>query len=655
MTEGQILAGMKVQETRIPMPDDVRLAATLYMPPGPPSERLPVVLEYLPYRKDDGMLERDLGLYPYLVSRGYVGARVDIRGTGRSEGRLPDGEYSEQEQLDGLEVISWLAAQPWSNGSVGMWGISWGGFNSIQLGMRGPAPLKAIIAVDASDDLFHDDIHYIDGILHVDEYELGIDVWNAMSPAPEFPTDEETLRNRFDTEPWLLTWLRHQRQAPYWQRGSLRPDYERLRVPALLVAGWLDGYRDSVARMLAQVPAPTRAIVGPWNHSWPHSATPGPEIEWRAEAVRWWDHWLKGQDTGMLEGPRLSVYVRDAHRPDPKLDTIPGRWRLEDWPVERTDLQRYRLRPDRSLGRESGGEDVHRLPYVPSAGAEAGPWWGELAVDQRPLDDTCLTYETEPLQADLEILGIAVATIDASFDAPLAHLFVRLSDVDPGGAVTLVTGGGRNGAHRISPERPQPLVPGRVERFEVPLRFTSWVFPAGHRIRVSVSNHLWPMMWPTPHRMTMSLHAGESHISLPVIPAAERPTPTWERPERAEAVEGIGSRGEILPVVWDTGRDGSRATARFEGRSEAWFPWGRETFLERLTFEVDDERPDLASCRGEAQNRALLPGRELSWRADLEIRSDPEAFHYRYRRTVEEDGRTIRERDWSEGIPRDHQ
>jgi putative CocE/NonD family hydrolase len=654
VTAGQTVAGMRVVEVMIPMPDGVRLAATLYMPPDR-SEDLPAVLEYLPYRKDDGMLERDLGLYPYLVSRGYVGARVDIRGTGRSEGRLPDREYSEREQLDGVEVIAWLAAQPWSNGRIGMWGISWGGFNSIQLAMRRPPALKAIIAVDASDDLFHDDIHYIDGIMHVDEYELGIDVWNAMSPAPDFPLDEETIRDRFDTEPWLLSWLRHQRQGPFWQRGSLRPDYERLEIPALLVGGWLDGYRDSVARMLAHVPAPTRAVVGPWNHAWPHSASPGPEIEWRAEAVRWWDHWLRKGDTGLLREPRLKVFVRDAHPPDPKLGTTPGRWRLEDWPVERTDLRHYHLRPDGSLGENRGGSGVHRLPYVPGAGAEAGPWWGELTVDQRPLDRTCLVYDTEPLDSDTEILGIPVASIDASFDAPLAHIFVRLSDVHPDGAVSLVTGGGLNGAHRRSSEHPEALVPGESERFEVPLRFTSWVFPAGHRIRVAISNHLWPMMWPTPHLMTMSLLLAESHIAIPVIPHTDRPVPSWDPPERAPAVDGVGSRGQILPVVWDVGRKDGRTTAGFEGRSEAWFPWGRETYLERLVFEVDDRRPDLASCRGVAENRAVIPGRELAWRGDLEISSDADTFHYRYRRSLVENGRTIRQRDWTEPIHRDHQ
>jgi uncharacterized protein len=645
------------QDHWIDMPDGVRLAATLYLPDegdGP----WPAILEYLPYRKDDWTLQRDLGLYPYVVDRGYVGARVDIRGTGRSEGLLPDGEYSEQEQLDGVKVIEWLATRPWSNGAVGMWGISWGGFNAIQLGMRRPRALKAIIAVDASDDLFRLDIHYIDGIWHLDEYEIGIDLWNAVSPAPEFPVDEETLGSRFDTEPWLLSWLRHQRDGPFWRRVSLAPDYDRLDVPALLVGGWLDGYRDSIPRMLAHVPAPTRAIVGPWSHAWPHDATPGPEIEWRAEAVRWWDHWLTGRNTGLLEEPRLAVYLRSWHPPDPSLDAVPGRWRWEDWPIEGGRDVVLRFHADRSLRPSPSTEAVHRLPYRPNAGAEAGAWWGELAVDQSPLDDTCLVYETPPLGEDLAIIGSPQATIHAAVDAPLAHWFTRLCDVSPDGSVGLVTGGGLNGAHRRSAERPEPHETGIVEPLRVPMRFTSWVFPAGHRIRLAVSNHLWPMMWPTPHPMTMSLHVGGPHDSsliLPVVPVASAASPAFREPAQIAATEGIGSSGSVTPSAWTVERRRDGATASWEARAESWFPWGRFTSGERLRFEVADDRPDLASARGHGDVHVSLPGRDVTWRTELDLRSDAHAFQYRFRRLLEEDGRPIRERAWEESISRDFQ
>jgi uncharacterized protein len=636
------------------MPDGIRLAATLYLPDagrGP----WPAILEYLPYRKDDWTLPRDLALYPFVVDHGYVGVRVDIRGTGASAGTLPDDEYSEQEHADGMELIAWLADQPWSNGAVGMWGISWGGFNAIQLAMRRPPALKAIIAVDASDDLFHDDIHYIDGIWHLDEYEVGIDLWNAVTPAPDFPVDDESLSARFDTEPWLLSWLRHQRGGPFWRRGSLRPDYGRLEVPAMLVGGFLDGYRDSIPRMLGAVPAPTRALVGPWNHAWPHDATPGPEIEWRTEAVRWWDHWLKGKDSGLLDEPRLVVFLRSWHPPDPSLQVVPGSWRWEDWPIEGAEERMFHLGGDGSLRSSPGPDAVHRLPYRPGAGAEAGAWWGELTADQGPLDAACLVYETGPLPEDLAIIGLPRAILHASIDAPLAHFFARLSDVSPDGQVTLVTGGGLNGAHRRSAEQPEPLAPGEVDRFEVPMRFTSWVFPAGHRIRLAVSNHLWPMMWPTPHRMTMSLHVSGSKLVLPVVSLEGREVPRFEAPRKASKPAELTTEGHIHPTAWQVDRFEGSAMASWRGEEESRFPWGSLESSEYLRFKVSDDRPERAAALGEGDILVKLPRRTLAWRTRLSLRSDTEAFHYRFRRTLAENGRVIRERDWSESVPRDFQ
>ena len=172
------------REVWIAMPDGVRLAADLYLPNEiEPAERLPVLLEYIPYRKTESRSSTYL-LASYFVRRGYVVARVDIRGTGNSEGSLVEYEYSDQEQTDAEAVIDWLSKQSFSNGNVGMFGISWGGFNSIHLAMRNPPALKAIIAIMATDDLFEDDVHYIDGQMHVDAYELGVDIANALPGAP---------------------------------------------------------------------------------------------------------------------------------------------------------------------------------------------------------------------------------------------------------------------------------------------------------------------------------------------------------------------------------------------------------------------------------------------------------------------------------------
>ena len=299
-----------LEEVWIPMSDGVRLAADLWRPRGPGDKgRFPVLLEYLPYRKTEARGSR-YPLYGWFVRRGYVVARVDIRGTGNSEGTLIPCEYSEIEQQDGLRVIAWLARQPFSNGNVGMFGISWGGFNAIHLAMRNPPALKAIIAVDATDDLYQDDVHFMDGMMHVDSWEMSQDLANAMPGAPDYPVNERYFAERFDTPPWMLTYKCQQRDGPFWDRASLKTQYDAIRIPTFLIGGWYDGYRDSLPRMLQRLEAPVKAIIGPWNHTFPNQPYPKPGIEWRHEAVRWFDLWLKGRNTGIMEEPRFAVYVR---------------------------------------------------------------------------------------------------------------------------------------------------------------------------------------------------------------------------------------------------------------------------------------------------------------------------------------------------------
>ena len=263
-----------------------------------------MLLEYLPYRKTEGRGRR-YPLFSYFVERGYVVARVDIRGTGNSEGRLVEYEYTDQEQEDGEVVIDWLSKQPFSNGNVGMFGISWGAFNSIHMAMRNPPALKAIIALMGTDDLYQDDVHFIDGILHFDSYEVGQDVDNVVPGAPDYVIDEQLFHDRFDTAPWLSIFKQQQRDGPFWDRASLNERYDVIGVPTFVIGGWYDGYRDSVPRMLQHLRAPVKAMVGPWGHSWPNDGYPKPLMEWRHEAVRWFDHWLKERDTGILDEPPI--------------------------------------------------------------------------------------------------------------------------------------------------------------------------------------------------------------------------------------------------------------------------------------------------------------------------------------------------------------
>ncbi len=654
-----------IREVAIPMPDGVSLAATLYLPPDTDTSPVPVVLEYLPYRKDDSV-GRNLELNGYLTTRGIAGARVDIRGTGNSDGELPAGEYTEQEQLDAEAVIAWLADQPWCTGSVGMWGISWGGFNSIQIAMRQPPPpaLKAIIACEASDDMFHDDVHYIDGLLHLDEYSVMIDQLNMLPPAPEYPLDEEVLARRFDSEPWLMTWLGQQQDGPYWQRASLRPDYSRLKVPAFLITGWWDGYRDSVFRMAQNAHAPVRALIGAWNHTWPHHAVPGPAVEWRSHAVRWWEHWLKGIDTGLLDEPMADVYVQTWRPPDPDLTELPGHWRSETaLPPERTSSHVLYCGAGRTLSAEPGPDESVQLRYVPSAGIEAGHWWGELTVDQRGADAYSLTFDSAPLAEDLEILGFCQVDIHGGADASPLNWFARVCDVAPDGTSTLVAGGGRS-------DRPDPMrdpaapVPGasgaaaepQPDWLPLPLHACSWVFPRGHRIRLAISNAMWPMIWPTPHPATSRVRLGPTgtRLALPVVPAESRPAPVFGDFEAGQELDGVCGWGDVLPVRWTLVRDDKGiASIAWRGTAGNVFTWGKVIDEEYLRYEVDDDRPAEASARGEARTEVHLPDRLLIFSSFLDLDGDADSLRYRFRRELRRDGVLIRERSWERRFRRD--
>jgi len=650
---------IRMENAWIPMKDGVRLTVTLYMPDGgKASEKFPAVLEYHPYRKDDGTAERDYSLYAYFVRRGYVCARVDIGGFGNSEGVPTDREYSEQEQLDALQIIAWLAHQSWSNGNVGMMGISWSGFNSLQMAMRHAPELKAIIAVDATAELFHDDVHYIDGMAHVDEFELNMDMAPGITGAPDYTLDEKVLGPRFDAPPWSLLYFKHQHDGPFW-RSPVR-SYSEIKIPCFLIGGLLDGYRDSVTDMLQQTNAPLRAIVGPWNHTFPHDAVPGPQIEWREEAVRWWDYWLKGRDTGVMNDPRLIIYMQHWHPPDPNLENVPGEWRREDsWPPRDARETVFYPQPNHTLDQTAPVANVHQLKYIPSIGVESGFWWGELLSDPRPVDAFSLVYDSAPLEEDLAILGRPQALLQASATAPLADWFTRLSDVAPDGTVTQITGAGLNGAQRDSMTEPHDLEPGKVYPLNITMHLTSWVFPKGHRIRLAISNALWPMMLPTPYSMTTSLELGSggSRLTLPVVPVKGATVPAFPTPQPAEERTDIKSVGYPWPGDWTLERDEAnhKATVRWKGKAETNFPWGQEVDYESLTYHVDDAHPELSPVEGEAESIFTLKGRELRWRGHLSLITDQKNFYYKCTRELLKDGQLLKQKTWEETISRDHQ
>jgi putative CocE/NonD family hydrolase len=652
----------QIEDGGLVMKDGVRLSVTYYRPvPRAPGERFPVLFELLPYRKDDGGYIGVYALYAYFARRGYILARVDIRGTGSSEGTFPLREYSEQELDDAVEAIAQLARLRGSNGNVGMWGISWGGFNAIQVAMRRPPALKAILAACATDDLYHDDIHYIDGAFHVDEWAFWFDHSKAIPRSPDYPLDEAYFRKRFESYPGLLTYLKQQRDGEFWSRNSLRGQYDRIRVPCYLIGGLLDGYRDSIPRMLEAMKVPLKAEIGPWNHAWPDDGTPGPNYEWRHEAVRWWDQWLKGKETGVRNDPRLVIFLRAGHPPDAGLTMTPGRWLATDWPLPGTAWKTLFPAADRRLRETPGPAGADALAYVPSYGISTGLWWGEPTGDMRPDDAGSLVYDGDVLKEPLVIAGLPRVRLRVKADAPLAHWAVRLEDVLPDGRVALVAGGLINGAQRRSRLRPEPLAPGETADLEFDLHLTTWTFEPGHRIRLAVSNSLFPMIWPTPQSMTTTLvtDVDATRVELPVVDAGLLGGPAF-RP--AESREVRTDARDLGSDVWPQGtsewkRDtvSGLVTYTWGGKSRYEIRDRRFEATEKNIYEIRESNPADARFLGEDTDRIELPGRTIDVLTSVEIRSDAKAFHVTFTRRVLENGGLVRERTWQEAVPRMYQ
>lgn len=648
-----------IETAWLTMKDGVKLSATFFKPvPRQQDEKFPVLFEFLPYRKDDSFYLRDYPLYSHFVRRGFIMAKVDIRGTGSSEGPVPPREYSEQELDDAVEIIDQLSKMPESNGRVGMWGISWGGFNAIQVAMRQPRALKAILAAHATDDLFHDDIHFIDGAFHVDEYELIIDHENGLPQTPGYKLDEAYFRDRFNAYPWFLTYLKQQKDGDFWRKNSLRWNYDKIRIPTYLIGGLLDGYRDSMPRMLENMKVPVRAVIGPWNHAWPDNGVPGPNYEWRHEAVRWWDYWLKDKDTGITDDPRLTVFIREGHSPDIGLKMTPGHWVCEEWPITGTTWKKFYPVEYRKLQAKPGQPTVESLGYVPSYGYASGLWWGEATGDIRPDDAGSLVFDSQVLKEGFEIVGFPRVRLRVSADAPLAHWIARLADVQPDGTVSLVTGGLINGSQRHSRLEPTPLEPGKCYDIEFDMHFTTWTFKPGHRIRLSISNALFPMIWPTPYLMTTKLFLGaeSTRLELPAIPEAKRkapafrpPEPNEERPDASYLGGGYWPQGvyEHKRDIWN-----SKASVEWRGSYEYEIQGRRYSIYEKNYYETNDKSPAESRFIGEASHRIELEDRTISLRTMLNVRSDESNFHVIFVRQIYENDKLVQKREWKETIPR---
>ncbi|MFJ2964125.1 CocE/NonD family hydrolase [Streptomyces collinus] len=663
------------EHVTIPMSDGVRLSAHIWRPTSSDQEPVPAVLEYIPYRKRDLTAVRDSIHHPYLAGHGYACVRVDLRGTGDSEGVLRD-EYLEQEQADAEEVLAWLAEQPWCDGGTGMMGISWGAFAALQVAARRPPSLKAIAIASFTDDRHADDMHYMGGALLSDNLaEAGtMFAYGTCPPDPAVVGDRwrgmwhERLEN---TEPWVLEWLRHQRRDDYWRHASVCEDYASVRCPVLASSGWADGYSNAVTRLLGNLDVPRKGLIGPWSHKFPHLGEPGPAIGYLQELVRWWDHWLKGVDNGVMDGPMLLAWMQDSVPPSTSYEERPGRWVGEpDWPSphirpETHPLTRHTIGPAQeatAAPSEGGAAMTVRSPL--SVGQFAGKWASynappDLPYDQREEDGGSLVFDSEPLAEPVEILGSPSVELDLTVSEPVALVAARLSDVSPDGAATRVSYGILNLTRRDSTESPEPLEPGRRYRATIPLNGVAQSFPPGHRIRLSLSTSYWPLAWPAPKPALLGVHEHSSTLTLPVRPVNEPDEVASSPFGEPEGTPPLAMTQVTPPEErWDVKRDlidyrseldivKDRGTVRFE---DIGLEAGRRAH-ERYTAVADD----FTSVGGETTwtMRFHRDDWDVQVVTSTRLTCDETDFFVDATLDAYEGDRRVFSRTWNETVPRD--
>lgn len=635
-----------IEHTRIPLADGTELAARIWLPASAQDVPVPAVLEYLPYRKNDMTAARDLTIHPEFAQAGYASIRVDIRGTGDSTGVMTD-EYSETELSDGIEVLAWIGRQDWSNGKVGVIGKSWGGFNGLQLAALQPPELAAIITICSTDDRYADDVHYNGGAIVGDQMLSWASTMWAYSARPQDPAImgegwREDWKKRIDGMPVNIEdWLTHQRRDDYWKHASVCEDPAAIQVPVLAVGGLLDEYRTTLFRLMETMTAPVHALLGPWAHNYPHQAMPGPAIDFIAESIRWWDHWMQGADNGVDSQPQVRAYLPESTPVGSDHSTRPGRWVAEQsWPSPA-------VTPTSHTAAEAVVAGPTTLSSTAPIGYTGGSWlqFGEpagQALDQAPDDALSWTATWDALEAPLDILGTPQATLTLNSTTDRGVIAVRLCDVSPDGESRLVTMGLFNLTHHASHEHPEPLTPGEDVTVSFPLLSTAHRFAPGHRVRMSVSASFWPLLWPSPRQTDLTV-VGDPALEIPV---RDPEAPDWQQDEfrapparptmsidadyaplqrrlEADLLSGA-ARMATFTESWQTDR--SDGLVYYSSEEDAY----RRTAGDPLSAEaqctrvIRYRRPAPVALVGESGHRALeaadaAPSQDSGW--DVELRT----------------------------------
>ncbi len=646
----------------IELSDGCNLAARLWLPDG--RDPVPAVLEYLPYRRRDRHRSDDALLHPGLAMAGFAAIRVDMRGAGDSDGTMTD-EYTSQEWSDATAVIDWIARQSWCDGGVAIIGLSWSAFNGLQIAAQRPPALKAVVTVCGSDDRFADDMHYMGGALLNDNLQYGSTLltWLATPPDPAIVGDRwrAMWRDRLEAlcEPPAGRWMRHLVRDAYWRSGSICEDYARIETPVLAVGGWADGYTNSVHRLLSNLKCPRKGVIGPGGHAYSHVATPGPAFDFLKLITRWFDHWLRGVDTGIMDEPMLTAWMQEYEPPMPQYAVRRGRWIAEQaWPSPVVTAALFDF-SDKGLQPNQPVDFVVLVKSPATVGLASGEWcpYGlgpDMPGDQREDDAGSACFDTLPLAEPIEILGRPAVTLTLSVDQTEAIIAVRLNAIAPDGTAVRITYGLLNLAHREGFDRALPLKPAERYTITVPLKVAGFRIPAGHRMRVAVSTQYWPLTMPLPQAPTITLFCGQ--LSLPRRQGPEIAVPdlgtAWSPPPLEVDILTPPMRGRISVTHSVASGCATVEVVRNLGGIRI-----AETGLELRALGSERysvQRDDPATARSEAtREAAFLRG---NWNARIVTRSTVEATptDWRLNATLDafDDDQSVFSRSWTIQVPR---
>ncbi len=659
------------RHVRMPMSDGVELAAVVARPDAP--GEFPAIIEYHPYRRltrieagvsESGYDHRRHGP-AWFARRGYAVVSFDVRGTGNSGGSSTD-IYSERERRDGYEAVEWVAAQPWCSGAVGMWGMSYGGVVQWQVAAQRPPHLRTLVMGSSNTDVYLDWTHPGGSIrpYMFDSYSPLMTACNFAPPDVEIagPLWEQLWQERLESNvPWGIGYISHPLQGSYWRERSLEPDYGRIEVPVLFWCGWADPYPTPILRAFSKLEVPRKILLGPWGHYWPEEALPGPRIDFRHEMLKWYDRWLKEEETGVMDEPAVSIFVRKYKEPAAHMYLEDaGFWRSEEeWPPARNRDTPFYFHPGGELGREAPDREnsAREYTYNPAVGITAGIYWGggimpwAMPVDQRLDEALSLTWTTPPLERDLEVTGNPVAVLHVSSSAETAYFHVKLTDVAPDGTSKWLTDGGLLGTHRNSHSSPEPMEPGQIYELRIDMKYVSYLFEKGHRIRLSVAGADFQNAWPTPLPAVNSLHCGRDHPSRVVLPLTPARNSTLPEPAFEPSPCPPATMEDLPPNRHEITHDhvAGTVTATLErdgtGRAVSGRAWS--------TYTVSPQNPAETVLKAGYVYEPPHPEKRIVVEAKEVLRGDAESYHFSTEVVVTVDGDRHFDKSWSVTVPRE--